>query len=305
MHVHGDVYPDLMRPEAEVTTVAMIGFGAIGRHVSRLLSPEISSGRLRLTALVRNLDKHAEHRDLGADLIQVESPEDPRWADLAPAAVVECAGVPAAETYGPAVVDAGIPFVLTSVGALADRPTRRSLLAGPGDLHVTNGAIGGLDVLEAAAQAQALETVSITTSKAPGGLIQSWMPAEEVRRLTELTPEDGPSTIFTGSPAEAIVKFPANVNITVALAWATRGLGFDADADDELMETALRRTCVEIRADPRQKYSHHEITATGEAGDFAFSISSTPSPENPATSGLTAISVTRTLRACLEGLRRR
>ena len=293
-----------MRPEREVKSVLMIGFGAIGRHVARLLHPEISSGRVTLTALVRDVGKHAEHRDLGAELIQIESPEDPRWTALTADAVVECAGAPAARSYGPAVVAAGLPFALTSVGALADRPTRQALLAGPGDLHVTNGAIGGLDVLEAAAQAQALETVSITTAKAPSGLIQPWMPAKEVRRLESLTPEDGPLTIFTGTPAGAIAKFPANVNITVALAWATRGLGFEASADDELMEAALHRTRVEIRADPRQEDSHHEITATGTAGDFAFSISSTPSPENPATSGLTALSVTRTLRACLEGLGR-
>lgn len=293
-----------MRPEREVKSVLMIGFGAIGRHVARLLHPEISSGRVTLTALVRDLDKHAEHRGLGAELIQIENPEDPRWAELTADAVVECAGGPAARSYGPAVVAAGTPLVLTSVGALADRPTRQSLLAGPGDLHVTNGAIGGLDVLEAAAQAQALETVSITTAKAPSGLIQPWMPAKEVRRLKSLTSEDGPLTIFTGTPAEAIVKFPANVNIAVALAWATRGFGVDASADDELMAAALHRTRVEIRADSSQEDSHHEITATGPAGDFAFSISSTPSPDNPATSGLTALSVTRTLRTCLEGLRR-
>ncbi|WP_198396586.1 aspartate dehydrogenase domain-containing protein [Brevibacterium antiquum] len=294
-----------MSPERETATVAMIGFGAIGRHVARLLHPEISSGRLRLTALVRDLDKHAEHRDLGADLIEVEHPEDPRWAELTADAVVECAGVPAAKAYGPAVVATGTPIVLTSVGALADRPTRQALLAGPGELHVTNGAIGGLDVLEAAAQAQALDDVSIRTAKAPAGLIQPWMGAEEVRRLNELTPADGAQTIFTGSPAEAIVRFPANVNITVALAWATRGLGIDAAENDELMEEALHRTQVEIRADPSQVDSHHEITASGSAGDFTFSISSTPSPENPATSGLTALSVTRTLRTCVEGLRRR
>ncbi|WP_344332576.1 aspartate dehydrogenase domain-containing protein, partial [Brevibacterium marinum] len=231
-------------------------------------------------------------------------PYDPLWAELTADVVIECAGVRAAAAYGPSVTAADVPLVLTSVGALADRSTRRALLAGPGELHVTNGAIGGLDVLEAAAQTQALDTVSVTTSKAPGGLIQSWMDAEEIRRLNALSPADGPLTIFTGTPAEAIAKFPANVNITVALAWATRGLGLDAAADDELMAAALRRTRVEIRADARQRDSHHEIVAGGPAGDFAFSISSTPSPENPATSGLTALSVTRTLRACLEGLRR-
>lgn len=289
-------------------SVLMIGFGAIGRHVAALLHPEISSGRLRLTALVRDLDKHAGHRNLGAELVQAEGPQDPNWAQLMAGsvidAVVECAGVSAAKSYGPAATAAGIPLVLTSVGALADRPTRRALLDRPGDLHVTNGAIGGLDVLEAAAQAHALDSVSITTAKAPGGLVQPWMDAEEVRRLNQLSAADEPLTIFTGTPAEAIVKFPANVNITVALAWATRGLGVDAAADDELMETALERTRVEIRADLSQEDSHHHITAAGSAGVFEFSISSTPSPENPATSGLTALSVTRTLRTCLAGLKR-
>ena len=288
-----------MTADGEIQSVLMVGFGAIGRHVARLLHPEISSGRLRLTALVRDLSKHAGHRDIGAELIQAESPEDPRWSELRADVVVECAGVAAAKSYGPATVASGIPLVLTSIGALADRQTRQVLLAGPGALHVTNGAIGGLDVLEAAAQAQALDTVSITTSKAPGGLIQPWMSAEEVQRLNQLNPEDGPLTIFTGTPAEAIEKFPANVNITVALAWATRGLGYDAAGNDELMEAALHRTRVEIRADPRQVDSHHEIDASGSAGDFAFSIASTPSPENPATSGLTALSVARTLRGAL------
>lgn len=294
-----------MTADSEVKSVLMIGFGAIGGHVARLLQPEISGGRLALTALVRDLDKHSAHRHLGAELIQVGSPDAPRWLELDADVVVECAGVPAAKSFGPSVIAAGTPLVLTSVGALADRPTRRALVAGPGELHVTNGAIGGLDVLEAAAQAHALDDVSIRTAKAPAGLIQPWMSAEEVRRLTELTPADGPLTIFTGSPAEAIVKFPANVNIAVALAWATRGLGVGATEDDELMETALHRTGVEIRADPRQTDSHHEITARGPASDFAFSISSTPSPENPATSGLTALSVARSLRMCLDGLTRR
>src|SRR5699024_8931032 len=109
-------------------------------------------------------------------------------------------------------------------GALADPVTRESLLAGPGRLRVTNGAIGGLDVLEAAAQADALETVEITTSKEATGLIRPWMTEAEAERLRRLRPEDGPLTVFTGNPAEAIEKFPANVNIAVALAWATRGL---------------------------------------------------------------------------------
>ena len=330
-----------------MTTVLLLGFGAIGRHVAQLLAPELTAGSLSLTALVSDPSKHSDRPNHGAEVVDltalagsseaVSGTPSPRW--FAPFdVIVECAGVPAAADLGPAVVAAGRPLVLTSVGALADPVTRESLLAGPGRLRVTNGAIGGLDVLEGAAQADALETVEITTSKEATGLIRPWMTEAETERLRRLRPEDGPLTVFTGNPAEAIEKFPANVNIAVALAWATRGLphggtspgtaaetgtvvdtGASADgasdtpaapcaatasdtvatSDAALLEAALHRVRVDICAVAGQPRSTHRIRAAGAAGEFAFDIRSTPSPENPATSGLTALSVARTLRQVL------
>src|SRR5699024_8619472 len=148
------------------------------------------------------------------------------------------------------------------------------------------------------------------------GLIRPWMTEAEAERLRRLRPEDGPLTVFTGNPAEAIEKFPANVNIAVALAWATRGLPHggtspgtaaetgtvgdtDASSDAALLEAALHRVRVDICAVAGQPRSTHRIRAAGAAGEFAFDIRSTPSPENPATSGLTALSVARTLRQVL------
>src|SRR5699024_9140188 len=164
----------------------------IGRHVAQLLAPELTSGALSLTALVSDPSKHSDRPNHGAEVVDlaalagsseaVSGTPSPRW--FAPFdVIVECAGVPAASDFGPAVVAAGRPLVLTSVGALADPVTRESLLAGPGRLRVTNGAIGGLDVLEAAAQADALETVEITTSKEATGLIRPWMTEAEAERL--------------------------------------------------------------------------------------------------------------------------
>ena len=230
--------------------------------------------------------------------------------------IVECAGVPAAARFGPAVIAAGRSLVLTSVGAMAGPDTRAGLLAGPGRLHVTNGAIGGLDVIEAAAQADGLDYVEITTSKEASGLIRPWMSEPEAERLRGLRPEDGPLTVFEGNPAEAIEKFPANVNIAVALAWATRGLRSAAPASDsgaraastetapehtdaDLLGASLGRVRVVLHAVAGQTQSAHRIRASGSAGEFAFDIRSTPSPENPATSGLTALSVARTLRNVL------
>jgi aspartate dehydrogenase len=300
-----------------MTSVLLLGFGAIGRHVATLLAPELDAGEVRVTALVSDPSKHAGRPDHGAEVVDLAAlavrpglptdvgnaadtgPPSPRMFDGFDV-VVECAGVPAAARFGPSVIAAGRPLVLTSVGVLAEPQTRDGLLAGPGRLWVTNGAIGGLDVLEAAAQAGGLDTVAVTTSKEATGLIRPWMSEEEAGRLHALRPEDGPVTVFSGNPAEAIEKFPSNVNIAVALTWATRGLP-GADSDAALLESSLQRVRVELQAVAGLSLSTHQIRAAGSAGEFAFDIRSTPSPENPATSGLTALSVTRTLRQVIAG----
>ena len=203
-------------------SVLLLGFGAIGRHVARLLSPELEAGAFNLTALVSDRAKHTGRPNHGAEVVDLptlttpvhepapslpvpsstQSPS-PRMFDRFDV-IVECAGVPAAARFGPAVIAAGRSLVLTSVGAMASPDTRAGLLGGPGHLHVTNGAIGGLDVLEAAAQANGLDTVEITTSKEASGLIRPWMSETEAARLRDLRPEDGPLTVFTGNPAEEI-----------------------------------------------------------------------------------------------------
>lgn len=305
----------------------LLGFGAIGRHVAQLLSPELAAGTLSLTALVSDRAKHDGRPNHGAEVVDlpglarlagradIDTSPSPRMFDGFDV-IVECAGVPAAAQLGPSAIASGRPLVLTSVGALAAPEARAGLLAGPGRLHVTNGAIGGLDVLEAAAQAGGLGSVEITTSKEASGLIRPWMSESEAERLRGLRPEDGPLTVFDGNPAEAIEKFPANVNIAVALAWATRGLGSAAPASDsgaraastetapehtdaDLLGASLERVRVVLHAVAGQTQSAHRIRASGSAGEFAFDIRSTPSPENPATSGLTALSVARTLRNVL------
>ncbi|WP_423058775.1 aspartate dehydrogenase domain-containing protein [Brevibacterium linens] len=294
-----------------MTSVLLLGFGAIGRHVAQLLSPELGSGTLSLTALVSDRAKHDGRPNHGAEVVDlpglarlagradIDTSPSPRMFDGFDV-IVECAGVPAAAQLGPSAIASGRPLVLTSVGALAAPEARAGLLAGPGRLHVTNGAIGGLDVLEAAAQADGLDTVEITTSKEASGLIRPWMSETEAARLRDLRPEDGPLTVFTGNPAEAIEKFPANVNIAVALAWATRGLSAGT-SDADMLGASLERVQVVIQAVAGQNQSAHRIRAAGSAGGFTFDIRSTPSPENPATSGLTALSVTRTLRSVIAG----
>ncbi len=212
--------------------------------------------------------------------------------------VVECAGVSVARDLGPEVVATGTDLVLTSVGALADPVVVVGMLAGPGRLHVTNGAIGGFDVLGAAADAGGLDAVSIRTTKLASTLVRPWMDEAEAERLRSLRPGEEPVTVFSGDPAGAIKKFPANVNVSIALAWATRGRSSVED-EASLLRRSLDRVQVELVADPAAKLSRHEITASGAAGRIELRFESAPSPENPKTSGMTALSVARTVRLAL------
>ncbi len=319
--------------------VLLLGFGAIGRHLATLFAPEREAGLIRMCAAEREVSAHRDRAIPGVELSTTGSDTDcPTWDEALARAdlVVECAGVAAAREYGPGVIAAGIDLVLTSVGALADPGTARELLAGPGRLWVTSGAIGGFDVLGAAADADGLDTVRIRTAKLAASLIRPWMSEEQAARLNALQPEDEPVTVFSGGPAEAIEKFPANVNVAVALAWATRGRapavapaatpvvtsvvtpadgdragagdragvgpqGTDAGAlgEAELLRHSLDRVRVELVADPRAERSRHEVLAEGPAGRFELTFESAPSPENPKTSGLTALAVARTMREAL------
>ncbi|WP_313818004.1 aspartate dehydrogenase domain-containing protein [Citricoccus sp.] len=290
--------------------VLLLGFGAIGRHVATLLAPERDAGLLQLRAAERDVAAHGHRSVPGVELVTTGLDTDcPTWPEALAEAdlVVECAGVTAAGEYGPEIIAAGTDLVLTSVGALADPDLARTLLAGPGRLWVTNGAIGGFDVLAAAADADGLDSVRIRTSKLPTSLLRPWMAPDEVERLRALRPEDGHTTVFSGGPAEAIERFPANVNVAVGLAWATRGRAaagvgvgcVDGPEDAALLRRSLERVQVELVADAAAVRSRHEILAAGPAGRIELAFESAPSPENPKTSGMTALSVTRTIREAL------
>ena len=277
-------------------TIGFLGHGTIANDCKLFLAPELERGDIRIAgAVVRDPAKYTGEsvpypiRDASAldDLLVA--------ADI----VVECAGVPAIREHGPAVVASGTPLLLTSVGALADLELLRQLLSAPGELVVTNGAIGGFDALSAAAEAGGIDEISIQTSKLAKALVRPWMSDEERARLESLTPVDGPIELLRGTPRDAIEKFPANVNVTVALAWATRDyLGPHPTAAEqvEALDRSLARVEVRVMADAAATLSSHVIRCAGSAGEYVFHFQNAPSKTNPRTSGFTAMSVVRDLR---------
>ncbi len=248
--------------------VALLGYGAIGRVVAG----ELLAGTVDGATLVAVVNRS----ELDAPPVpQLPLGQAIETSDV----VVECAGADALREAIEPVLTAGRDLLVTSVGALLE-PELRAVLAslGPGRLRCTSGALGGLDLLAAAATAGPLERVVLRTTKLAGSLVRPWMDDGERRRLTEATRD---VQIFRGTPAEAVRLFPQSVNVAAALALAVD------DPDGVLME---------LHADPAAAFTTHRIEATGRLGSYCFEVQHRPSPDNPRTSGIVPHAVLRTLR---------
>ena len=250
--------------------VALIGLGGIGSGVGEALRSG-TLPRVKLVGAIVRTPGSAKRAGI---------PELSLDAALAEAALfVECAGGDAVRQYGPAIIAAGKDMLVVSVGALADPELREKLVAGgPGRLFITNGAIGGLDLLAGVAINGGVDHVSLVTRKLPETLVQPWMSEQEAAQLRKT---EVPVTVFEGSVSEAIKLFPHTLNVAVALAHTTN-----------LWETAS----VHLIADPAAISINHEITATGRVGSYEFSITNEPQWETSTTSGVVAGSVLSGIR---------
>jgi aspartate dehydrogenase len=243
--------------------VGLIGMGAIGSGLLRLVRPE--DDVQIVGALVRRPRATSEVPTFTAlsDLLARE-----------PEVVVEMAGHEALRCHGPGVLRAGVDLVILSVGALADPALETEIVAaacaGRTRAIVASGAIGGLDAIGAAAVG-GLERVTHTTRKPARALLT----AEEAGRLHE------PRELFRGSAREGALRFPENINVAAAVSLA--GLGLD-------------RTEVCMVADPNLERNTHEVVARGTFGELRFEIRGIPSADNPRTGRIVAMSVLHTLR---------
>src|SRR5262249_15518608 len=139
-------------------------------------------------------------------------------------------------------------------------------------LHIPSGAIGGLDVIKAAA-VDGLEECRLTTTKPP----QALQDAPYVRQngINLDTIRDA-TTIFEGTAKQAVRCFPQNINVAATISLA--GLG-------------LERTTVKIVADPAATRNVHEVFVRGNFGEATIRLANQPSLENPKSSGLGSFSV--------------
>ena len=258
-----------------IRTVAIGGLGAIGLKLARALDEGVE--RLQLIAVAARDQAKAQ-----ANIEGFRTP--PRLVSLAALAeadiVVEAAPAAVFEQIACAAIEAGRIFVPASVGALLPRMhlVQRAKETGA-RIVVPTGALLGLDAVRAAAEGP-VHSVTIESRKPPRGLEGAPYLVEHGIDVSRI---NAPQRVFEGNAFDAAAGFPANVNVAAALALA--GIG-------------PIRTRVEIWADPTITRNTHTIRVEAEAARFTMTIENVPSPENPRTGQITALS----MLACLRGL---
>ncbi|NIC05065.1 aspartate dehydrogenase [Billgrantia bachuensis] len=255
--------------------VGLIGYGTAGKDVAEaILSGQ--AGDTRLTSvLVRDAGKYA---DASLDSCTITDNEETFFASR-PDMVVETAGHEAVFRYAERSLTNGSDFMVVSVGAFCDQALYDRVMTSASQhgrrVLVPSAAIAGLDRVAAAAHGP-LERVTLTTRKP----VKAWRGtfAEEVVDLDTVTQ---PTVIFEGNARESSRVFPESVNVSAALSLA--GVGFEA-------------TEVRVFVDPTIDKNVHEVSAKGLFGEVRIEVQNTPSPNNPKTGYIVAMSVARALR---------
>jgi aspartate dehydrogenase len=188
--------------------------------------------------------------------------------------VVEAASVAAAQVHAATVLEHGKDLVVMSVGAFAEKPFRdavNDLARSLGrKIYIPSGAIFGLDNLKIG-QVSGIHRLLLRTTKNPRSLNME---------CAERT------LLFSGAAHECIKHYPKNTNVSVAL------------------ELASGRTVdVELWADPAVDRNVHEIVIEGDFGEATITVRNLPSPDNPATSYLAALSIVTLLKNLGEPMR--
>jgi aspartate dehydrogenase len=169
---------------------------------------------------------------------------------------------------------AGKEVVVLSAGALLEHGDLVDLARrGRGRITVPTGALVGLDAVGAAGEGR-IRSVHLKTRKPVASLAGA--PGLDL----DLDGIEEPVQVFSGSARGAAKGFPANLNVSVALALA--GIGPD-------------ETEVEIWADPTVTRNTHTIEVRSDVADLTMTIENVPS-ENPRTGRITALSVVSLLR---------
>ena len=272
--------------------VCLIGCGAIGSE----LAVAIDSGKVgsaTLVALFDTIEDAAQRLRMRlqndnvaifSNFSELTSSPEFKVADI----VIEAASQTAAKNFSRSVVEFNKDLLLMSVGALADELFLSQLLSvismNGKHIYIPSGAIAGIDAIKSVKGM--LDSVTLTTTKNPSALAGAPFFTSDPARLKSMKKK---TLVYQGTAADAVNKFPANINVAAVLSLA--GLG-------------IQETKVKIIADPHITVNQHQIEAAGAFGRMAITVRNIPSPNNPKTSFLAVLSAIECLRSiCSPGIK--
>ena len=200
-------------------------------------------------------------------------------AEWQPDLVIEAASQAAVQEHVPQLLCAGFNVVVTSVGALADEPTRMAAMAaaekGRAKVIVPAGAVASTDYL-GALQGNASASVVYESRKPPAAWRDELMElGHDPDALT------GELELFFGTAQEAALRYPKNLNVAATLALA--GVG-------------MEQTQVRVVVDPAVGGNQHRVMVRSPLGTLETTLVNNPAPGNPKTSWIVARSVAHAVR---------
>jgi aspartate dehydrogenase len=260
--------------------VGIAGLGTVGKALAKAIDGGLP-GMVLSAVAVRDPVSAGQWLEELASVPRIVSFEDmPQHCDV----VVECAPSHLLPAIAEPMLRAGKVVVPLSIGALLNHMHLIEVAReNGGQIHVPTGALLGLDAVTAAAQGT-IESVRMITRKPVKGLLGApylMSNGIDIEHITE------PMRIFVGTPREAAIGFPANLNVAVALSLA--GIGPD-------------KTTLEIWADPHLERNTHTIVVDADSASFTMTIENIPS-SNPKTGRITALSVIALLQKMRAPLR--
>ncbi|MBU0960942.1 MAG: aspartate dehydrogenase [Proteobacteria bacterium] len=176
--------------------------------------------------------------------------------------VIEIASIEAVRAYAEAVLQMQCDLLILSAGAFADKNLKQRLLSiakkRSRRILIPSGALFGLDNAKIARYGE-VDTLTMQTTKPP----KSYSIQTDKRKC-----------LFRGGANECIKHYPRNANAAVALGMA-----------------AQKEVQIELWADPSIVTNTHEVHISGSFGEAVLKINNKPSPHNPSTSYLAALSV--------------
>lgn len=257
----------------EALKVGLLGVGAIGQILATWLDAE--PNRAVLVAMTDQDRPRAERfaTQLKSRPAVVEMDELVRRADL----IIEAASQAALPEIVPRTLRAQKDLMVMSVGGLLENEAWFAEAERQGcRIHVPSGAIAGLDGLRAAAMGR-LSLVILTSRKPIAALRDAKYVTERKIDLDKLKEE---TVLFEGSPEDACWAFPTTSNVAASLRLTV----------GKSVEIRVR-----VIAVPGGTENVHEIQAVGDFGRFRIVLENVPSPSNPRTSRLAALSAVATL----------